>query len=55
MKRLTVLSLAVALLAAACGSSHFLEEKSYRNQVRKDYQTRMASLPAEFTPVDKGG
>ena len=55
MKRLTVLSLVAALLVAACGSSHFLEEKSYRNQVRKDYGTRMASLPAAFMPVDKGG
>ena len=55
MKKLTVLSLAVALLAAACGSSHFLEEKAYRNQVRKDYETRMAALPAAFMPVDKGG
>ena len=28
------------LLTAACGSSHFLSEKSYRDTVRKDYQAR---------------
>ena len=48
MKLLSFPLLAAVLLTASCGSSHFLEEKTYRNQVRKDYEARMASLPAAF-------
>ena len=49
MKKLTVLALA-ALLLAACGSSHFLSDTSYRHSVHEDYLARMEATGGHFTP-----
>ena len=43
-------AVAAMLLAAGCGSSHFLAEKSYRGMVHKDYQARMKATGGRFSP-----
>ena len=47
---LSALTAVTLLLAAACGSTHFLSEKSYRDTVHKDYQARMKETGGRFSP-----
>ena len=49
-KTIVCICAAVAMLAAGCGSSHFLAEKSYRDTVHKDYQARMKATGGRFSP-----
>ena len=44
------LTAAMLVLTAACGSSHFLAEKSYCDTVHKDYQARMKATGGRFSP-----
>ena len=52
MKKTLFCTLAAVMLTvtAACGSSHFLADKSYRDTVHKDYQARMKATGGRFSP-----
>ena len=45
-----VLTTVTMMVTAACGSTHFLAEKSYRDTVHKDYQARMKATGGRFSP-----
>ena len=49
-KKLFCALAAVMMVTAACGSTHFLTDKSYRDTVHKDYQARMKATGGRFSP-----
>ena len=49
MNKFTVYALAT-FLVAACGSTHFLSDSSYRHSVHEDYLARMEATGGYFTP-----